>query len=254
MDFKTFAVEMALACGDNILMRRYGETFTIEWSARRIFRTEVDLESGRFMRAEIERVFPDHGIHSEEEADKAGASEYEWILDEVDGTLGFMTGINDLFSVNIALRRNKVIIVGVTYAPKRGELFVSELDKGATLNGVPMRVSDETELSHVMMGMDGGKDDRLSLMRVYAKLLVGDGIAADLKHGCASVPLALVASGKMHAYAAMQLQLEDMAPGVLHVREAGGTVTDIKGNKWNGQQSILAANPVLHAKLLERIR
>lgn len=258
MDFLTFAIQTARTAGDEILMRHYSEVQTLDWHTRTNFKTAVDDESDRFIRAEIERAFPAHGILSEETADKVTQSRYLWVVDPLDGTLPYTTGINDHFSVSIALLKDEVPIVGVVYAPGRGELYAAEDGDGAFLNDQPIRVSDETNLNHVIMGLDSGKEGkdfrRLELAGPYQKLLGPDGIAADLKHGCASVPLALVATGKLHAYAAMWLEPEDTAAAVVLIREAGGLVTTRQGlGRHFRDRSILAANPVLHSKLLERI-
>ncbi len=258
MDFRTFAIQTAKAAGE-ILMRRYGELHTLEWMTLTNFRTEVDLESGNFIRGEIERVFPDHDFYFEDVKAKTTGSKRRWIVDELDGTLPYATGINDHFSISIALLEDEVPILGVIYAPKRGELYVGERGQGAFLNDKPIRVSTETDVNHVLMGLDSGKEgkdfSRLELVGPYQKLLGKDGIACDLKHGCASVPLMLVASGRLHAYCAMWLEIEDTAAAEVILPEAGAIVTRLDGRKRRlGDRSILAANPVLHAKLLERIR
>lgn len=218
----------------------------------------MDDESDAFIRGEIERTFPDHGILSEELAPKITKSPYTWVYDPLDGTLPYASGINDHFSVSIALLEDGVPIVGVIYAPKRQELYVGERGKGATLNGTPIRVSTETDVNHVIMGLESGKEgkdfSRIELADPYRKLLGKDGIAADLKHGCASVPLCLVASGRLHAYAAMWLEVEDAAAAEVILPEAGAIVTTLDGRKRRlGDRSILAANPILHQKLLKRI-
>lgn len=259
MDFRTFAITTARQAGDEILMRHHGKVKTLDWHTRTNFKTAVDDESDAFIRAEIEREFPDHRIHSEEAAAKRTPSPYRWIVDPLDGTLPYTTGINDHFSVSIALEEDGEVIVGVVYAPKRGELYAAECGKGTFLNGSRVTVALEDNLNHVIMGLDSGKEGpnfrRLELAGPYEKLLGPDGIAADLKHGCASVPLCLVACARLHAYAAMWLELEDAAAAVLINREAGTRVTTFSGEEWGlGDRSILAANPVLHAKLLERIR
>lgn len=198
MNFCTFALQVARAAGE-ILMRRYGELHTLEWVTLTNFRTEVDRESDAFIRGEIEREYPEHGINSEESSAKVTRSKYLWIVDALDGTLPYATGINDHFSISIALLEDEVPILGVIYAPKRQELYVGERGKGAFLNDKPIRVSTETDANHVLMGLDSGKEgkgfSRLELVGPHQKLLGKDGIACDFKHGCASVPLCLVASG-----------------------------------------------------------
>ena len=254
MDFKTFAVGTALAAGQQILKRHYGRLHTLTWKEINNFKNEVDDESDRFIRQAIEREFPDHRILSEEMVPKETGSLFTWVVDPLDGTLPYTTGISDVFSVCIGLCDGLTPIVGVIFCPKRDELYVAERGQGATLNGQPIGVTAESKITHVLMGMDCGKPDRMELDRRCARLLVNDGIVAHLKHGCASVPLCLVASGRLHAYAALRLLPWDMAAAVVINRAAGARVTDIEGKEWKlGDSSILSANPELHAKILERI-
>lgn len=179
-------------------------------------------------------------------------------MDPLDGTLPYTTGINDHFSVSIAFENKGELTLGCIYAPKRGELYVAERGSGAFMNGKRITVSGETELNHVLMGLDSGKEgkdfSRLELVGPYQKLLGKDGIACDFKHGCSSVSLCLVASGRLHAYAAMWLETEDTAAAEVILPEAGAVVTTLDGRKRRpGDRSILAANPALHEKLLERL-
>lgn len=254
MDFRNFAIATAVGAGE-ILMRLYDMPQTREWHTRTNFKTMADDASNTFIRNRIELVFPEHGIYSEEGEEKITSSLYRWIVDALDGTLPFTTGINDHFAVSIALCENERPIVGVIFAPKRRELYVAEEGKGAFLNGHPIQISAETEINHTIMGLDSGKRDRLALEVIHHALLGEDGVSADLKHGCASVPLALVACGRLDAYAALSLEQEDKAAAIVIIREAGGRVTTLDGHEAKiSDRSILAANPVLHEKLLRRIR
>jgi myo-inositol-1(or 4)-monophosphatase len=103
-----------------------------------------------------------------------------------------------------------------------------------------------------MVGLDYGKHDRARMLPYQARLLAESGITYPVTYGCASVSLAFVASGKLHAYVALGLEPWDMAAAVVIIREAGGRVTTVDGKEWElGDRSVLAANPYLHKKLLK---
>lgn len=249
MDFTEFAVETARGAGE-ILMAHYGKMHHLDWKTLTNYKTQVDDESDLFIRGRIEGWFPDHQIISEEFDPKETHSEYMWVEDPLDGTLPYSTGANDNFSVNIALCRGRTPIVGVTWMPKRDQLFVAEAGKGATLNGKPIRVSSEEHPNHALIGGDLCRDVDPKYLVNYGRLLGKDGVVCQFAHGCASVPIALTAAGQIHGYWALKLLPWDMAAGVIINREAGARVTTITGKEWElGDPSILVANPVLHAKL-----
>lgn len=233
-------------------------------------KNEADAASGRYIRRMIGEFNPDHGIISEEMPDKAMASEYQWVVDELDGTIPFSTGISDHFSVCIALYRlvNGAWqpVLGVTHCPLRnrgeGETYYAEAGKGgAFMNHELLQCGNETNINRVRIGLDPGKEDpavpnrRLRLNEIERKLDGDGGVNCIMRHGCASVSIALVAAGRMQAYAATQLEPWDMAAGAVIAREAGARVTTLDGTKdWElGDDSILIANPVLHTKLLDML-
>lgn len=253
MDFKEFAVQTALGAG-KILMRHYGRRQRMSWKTLTNYKTAVDDESDLYIRREIKRKYPSHQIISEEFKPKKTGSKYMWVEDPLDGTLPYSTQANDNFSVNIALCRGLTPIVGVTWMPKRNQLFVAELGRGATLNGVRIRVSKEKNPNHALLGGDLCRDIDPKYLVNYGRLLGKNGVVCQFAHGCASVPIALTAAGQIHGYWALKLLPWDMAPGVIINREAGARVTTIEGKEWQlGDPSILTANPALHAKLLARL-
>lgn len=172
-------------------------------------------------------------------------------MDPLDGTLPYTFGISDHFSVSIALVKNTTPILGVIYAPKRKELYIAVQGHGAFCNGSRLRASTLNNLHQVMMGIDYGKLQRADILGYQKKLLAKEGVTATVSYGCATLPLSFVASGKLHGYCALKLEPWDMAAAVIINREAGAKVTNLNGTQWKlGDESILVANPKLHATLL----
>ncbi|MBI2045180.1 inositol monophosphatase [Candidatus Pacearchaeota archaeon] len=254
-DYLNFAIETAKQAG-KILLDNYGKIKNLEYNTRQHFTTRVDQESDELIRKRIKENFPDHNIYSEEDADLNKGHEFSWVIDPLDGTIPYVYGITDHFGVCIALVKNKIPIVGVIYAPKRDELYYAEKGKGAFCNNKPIKTSLEKTISHAIMGLDPGKETsyfkRAVLGRYMEKVYSPKGISCAVCSGCASVPLCLVASGKLHAYMALSLEPWDMAAAVVINMEAGAKVTNIHGKEWNIlDKSILVSNSILHEKLID---
>ncbi len=254
--YRDFAIKVAKEAGDNVLMKHYNEYHEQDWDARQHFKTKVDQESDELIRTRIKETYPKHNIYSEENKNLEKGSEFSWVVDPLDGTIGYTRKMNDYFSVNIAFAIGKEPVVGVTYAPKRKELYHAVKGEGAYCNDEIISPSLEENINHVMIGFDSDKETkkfkRAVLAQYIEKLLAPDGVACTFSSGCASVPLAMTADGHYDGYAALSLQPWDMAAGVVINREAGNIVTNINGKEWNlDEESILAANPKLHGKLLD---
>ena len=258
-NYLKFAVETALEAGNEILMENYGKMQELEWNAKQHFRTEVDRMSDMLIRKRIKENFPEHNIYSEENEGIDQSSEFSWVVDPLDGTIPYRYGITDHFSVCISLVKRKIPIVGVIYAPKRKELYYAEQGTGAFCDDKSISVSLEENVNRIIIGLDGGKETqtfkRATIAKYIEKVYSPEGITCFTASGCASVPLCLVASGKMHAYMALSLEPWDMAAAVIINREAGGKVTDINDKEWDiGDESIVAANFKLHKNLFSLLK
>src|SRR3989344_4632913 len=229
-----FATDVATQAGSLILDFRK-RRLDKEWTSARHFKTAADDASDDLMRKFIAERFPGYNILSEEGAPHMQGSPLTWVLDGVDGTIGYATGINDHYSVCVGLCENGVPIVGVVNAVGRGELYTAMKGNGAFLTKgtmcEPVSVSDFADVSKVLMGMDSGKENKNSDIPYLQRLKAADGVSCVMSHGCASVPMVLVASGAMQAYLATSLRPEDMAAAAPIIREAGGKVTNLAGDE-----------------------
>lgn len=243
-----FAIEVATRAGE-VISGFYDKRLDQSWTSRSHFKTAADDASEAIIREMIRVRYPGHNIWSEEGGRSDNNSAFTWVWDAIDGTIPMFFGISDHFCVCGALCKGTKPILGVANAVKRKEMYVGEIGVGAYCNGKPIRVSDETEISHVVIGIDSGKYSRDAHIPFLQKACGPGGTVTHLSGGCASVPLLLVASGVLHAYLATSLEQEDMAAATLIIREAGGRVTNLTGEEWKlGDQSILAANPILHKR------
>jgi myo-inositol-1(or 4)-monophosphatase len=213
--------------------------------------TEADHAAEKAIIDRIKKDYPDHFILSEESGESGSASEYKWIIDPIDGTVNFANGI-PICCVSIALEHNGKMIMGAVYNPNMDEFYFAERGYGATLNNKMIRVSDKNELakSCLVTGFPYTYlDEPNGPIQVFEKL-IRTGIPVR-RLGSAAIDLCWVAAGRFDGFYEHKLSAWDSAAGYLIVEEAGGKVTDFKGNKYSPYQPhLLATNGKIHDELL----
>jgi len=218
--------------------------------------TEVDHRSERYLLSEIGSRFSGHRIVSEESGEQNGQSEHAWFVDPLDGTVNYAHGV-PVFAVSIAYQYQGVVQLGVVYDPMRDELFSAQKGEGARLNGVPIRVSNTSLLNQGLLATGFAYDIRThseTNLDYFADFSIRcQGIR---RMGSAAIDLCYVAAGRYDGYWELRLNDWDVAAGGLIASEAGAYVTDIHGkaNYFSPSQSILAANPALHAQMVSVIQ
>jgi myo-inositol-1(or 4)-monophosphatase len=216
--------------------------------------TEADHASDKAIRSVIKSVFPDHGIVSEESAEKISESDYRWIIDPIDGTVNFANGI-PICCVSIGLEYKGEMLMGAVYNPNLEEFFFAEKGKGATLNGEKISVSSKIHLvtSCLVTGFPYTYLDQPNgPLEVFSKL-IKKGIPVR-RLGSAAIDLCWVAAGRFDGFYEHELHVWDSAAGYLMVEEAGGKVTNLKGEKYDPfQPGIIATNGQIHDELLKVI-
>jgi len=213
--------------------------------------TEADHASEKAILDVIKKEFPDHYILSEEAGEIIQDSNYKWIIDPIDGTVNFAHSI-PLCCVSIALEYNGEIVLGSVYNPLMNELFFAEKGKGATLNDKQIRVSKKQNVLNACL-VTGFPYTYLDVpngpLQIFEKL-IRKGIPVR-RLGSAATHLCWVAAGRFDGFYEHKLQAWDSAGGYLIVEEAGGKVTDFKGDKFSPYQPhILATNGEIHDEML----
>ena len=216
--------------------------------------TEADHAAERAIIEVIKNDFADHFILSEETGEIRTESEYKWIIDPIDGTVNFANGI-PLCCVSIGLEKAGQMILRAVYNPFMNELFFAERGKGATLNGNKIVVSDKDNLlsSCLVTGFPYQYLDTANgPLQIFDKLIRK---AIPVRRlGSAAIDLCWTAAGRFDGFYEHKLQAWDSAAGFLMVEEAGGKVTDLKGNPYSPYQpGIIATNGKIHASLLNVI-
>ena len=214
--------------------------------------TEADLASEKIIFETIKAEFPDHFILSEEAGEIKMDSEYKWIIDPIDGTINFANGI-PICCVSIGLERAGEVIMGAVYNPFMNEFFFAQRGFGATLNNKMIHVNQQPSLNkaclvtgfpYTYLNMPNGPLD------VFATL-IRKGIPVR-RLGSAAIDLCWVAAGRFDGFYEHKLQAWDSAAGFLMVEEAGGKVTDFKGDRYSlYQPQIIATNGKIHDALVK---
>jgi len=248
-----FAVELARRAGQ-VLREGFGRAHRVEHKGEIDLVTEVDRRSEALIVEEIRHRFPNHAILAEEGGGQGVGGKYRWIVDPLDGTTNFAHGY-PCISVCLALEYRGELTLGVVYDPLREELFAAERGGGACLNGRPIRVSALSDLSEALLATGFPYDVRRtgSNLELFARFIRR--AQAIRRDGSAALDLAYVACGRFDGFWEMKLKPWDLAAGMLLVSEAGGQVSDFRGEgKILERGEIVAANAVLHVQMLEVIR
>lgn len=223
------------------------------------FVTPADYAAERIIINRIAKKFPKDNILSEEagEITSLKSAETTWIIDPLDGTKNFASGI-PLFGTTIARKYKEEIVEAVIYNPMQDELFYAKKGKGAFLNGKRVRASQKKEAKHLMCGVSNVS--ARTNTRYYNRLKeIFYGLASGFRvYGSAVIDLSFVACGRMDAYILAGAFPWDIAAGGLIIQEAGGVITKLNGDKWepmaNNQQVLFSGNKILHKKILKIIK
>ena len=249
-----FIQDVAREAGDAVL-KRFGKDGIHYMKSEFRFDavTKADLLSEKMIISRIKRAFPEHGIISEERGAVQEGTKYVWIIDPIDGTLNFASGI-PMFGVMLCLVSDGDVKLSVIYLPAMKELYFAKAGKGAYLNGKKIRCSQRTKLHHSFgLGSTSVTQTRteLFLKRVFTAGAGGTYIQYGSFNSMSS-NACFVAAGRRDWIVPLVGSLWDFAPAYLLLKESGCKVTDTEGRKWRlGVQGFVAANPRLHKQLLK---
>ncbi|SHH78995.1 inositol monophosphatase family protein [Desulfofustis glycolicus] len=213
--------------------------------------TRFDQAVERYLVERIGERFPDHDIIGEEEGERLSGSEYCWIIDPIDGTTSFCYK-QPFYAVSIGLRRGTEMVAAGIYAPALEQLFLAERGGGAFLNDERLKVTscarfDEAVLATGFACLRSGLQHNNLVYLVELLPAIRD----IRRCGSAALDLAYVAAGKLDGFWELNLNLYDIAAGILLVTEAGGTVTDFYGGNAFPARGIVATNGLIDRQLLD---
>lgn len=251
------AVRAARSAG-NVIARACGQLDMVQKQQKGTndFVTNVDKEAEQAIVQVLKKSFPTHGIVGEEHGDYGNNdSEFQWIIDPLDGTTNFIKGIPH-FAVSIALKHQGKLDQAVVFDPLRGELFTASRGRGAQLNGTRIRVNNLPDMGGTILATGFPFKNKTHIPAHSAMLTGLLAEAADIRRtGSAALDLAYVAAGRFDGFFEIGLKPWDIAAGELIVREAGGLVCDfVGGNNHLRSGNVVAAAPKVLASMLKGIR
>jgi myo-inositol-1(or 4)-monophosphatase len=244
-------IEATLASG-KILQEYFQKSFTISnKEGINNLVTEVDHKSEKAIIEVITRDCPTHFILSEEAGAIEQNSEYKWIIDPIDGTVNYANGI-PICCVSIGIEKEGKMLMGAVYNPFINEFYFAEKNCGATLNDKKISVTSRTEVikSCLVTGFPYTYlDEENGPLQVFEKF-IRKGIPVR-RLGSAAIDLCWVAAGRFDGFYEHKLSAWDSAAGFIIVEEAGGKVTNLKGETYNPYQpGLVATNGLIHDEIV----
>jgi len=211
--------------------------------------SQADLAVEELIQNRLRARFPGDGFLGEETGrDELGSSECIWVVDPIDGTQPFVSGLGS-WCVSIGLVVAGAIEMGFVAAPARGELFIGGRGRRATLNGKPISVSGAASLTEGLLGV--GYSPRVpaaEYLPFFERMLREGGVY--YRDGSGALSLCYAACGRLIGMVELKMNSWDCVGAFAVVEAAGGQINDFLGNDglWNGNR-VIAGPPRLYAKL-----
>ena len=224
-----------------ILIKDFGEIEKLQVSKKgpKDFVTNSDLKTEKIIIDELKKAKPNYSILSEEKGIENNKDENNtWIIDPIDGTINYLHGIPH-FAISIALKSYDQIIAGLIYDPIKDEMFYAEKNNGAYFNNQRIKVSKKNKIEDCLF-VAGSK------INYDNELLIRNS-------GCAALDMAYVASGRYDGYFQKNINLWDIAAGIIIVEEAGGILNEINLSNINGLK-IIASNNSINNELVQKLK
>ena len=224
-----------------ILIRDFGEIEKLQISVKgpSDFVSSADTKAEKIIISELMKTKKNYSILSEEDGSKINTdSKNVWIIDPIDGTTNFLHGVPH-FAISIALKSDNEIVSGVIYDPIKDEMFYAEKNNGAFFNNQRIKVSKKKDIEGCLFGTGGKKKVEVDLIT--------------RKSGSAALDMAYVAAGRYDGYFQNNLNLWDIAAGIIIVKEAGGIINEINLSE-NDNIKIRASSTAINEKMLKKLQ
>ena len=226
------------------LIRDFGEVEKLQVSVKGPldFVSNADTKAEKIIIEELSKARKNYSILSEEDGSKIGKDKNNiWIIDPIDGTTNYLHGVPH-FSISIALKSNNEIISGVIYDPIKDEMFYAEKNNGAYYNNQRIRVSKKKKLEDCLFATGGNISEK---NKTNTNIIIR-------RSGSAALDMAYVAAGRFDGYFQKNLNIWDIAAGIIIIKEAGGIINEIDLSK-NNNIKVLASNSSINDKLVKNL-
>ena len=223
-----------------MLIRDFGELEKLQVSSKgpSDFVTSSDKNVEKIIIEELTKSRKKFSVLSEEIGElKNSDKDNYWIIDPIDGTVNFLHGIPH-FAISIALMSNKEIVSGLIFDPIKNEMFYAEKNNGAYFNNQRIRVSKKKNLDECLFAT-GTKSENINSLNIR-------------KTGCAALDMAYVGAGRYDGCFQKNLNIWDIAAGIIIIKEAGGKINDIDYSS-SEVIKVLAGSNSIYDKMLENL-
>jgi myo-inositol-1(or 4)-monophosphatase len=225
------ALDLALTAAretGKILRDKLFEPRAIQSKGPRDLVTDADFAAHEYLFDTLRAHFPDCALVSEEAAPYQPDREYAWIFDPLDGTTNYARRYPS-FAVSLALARGAQVELGVVYDPLRDDTFWAQRGRGAFVNDARVTVSQTDSMERAVIGMEWARQTELRerSAELLARLIAR--VHTARTSGSAALSLCYVAAGWLDLYFHLSLKPWDVAAGYLMIAEAGGCITDLRG-------------------------
>ena len=229
------------------------DRLTVRVKRENDFVSEVDQAAEQAIIETLLEAYPKHAILAEESG-VTGESEYQWVIDPLDGTTNFLHGFPQ-YAVSIALLHRGQLSQAVIYDPVRNDLYTASRGRGAYLNDRRIRVSRRDKLHEALIGTGFPYRDFTHLDTYTAMFRDLVQKTSGLRRpGSAALDLAWLAAGNTDGFFEIGLNPWDIAAGCLLILEAGGLVSDFAGEEnYLRSGNVVAGNPKVFVQLLQPI-
>ena len=240
------AVKAAKSAAE-LILSAYEHPKIVDYKGRADLVTKTDTESEQCICKIIHEEFPDHGILAEESGSSLPESNFQWIIDPLDGTTNFVHNYPS-FSVSIGVFYNLKPIVACIIELPVNHVYTAVKDQGAYCDDSIISVSTVKELGKSLLVTGFGYElselweRNMILFKRLTKITQGV-----RRIGSAAVDLCHVACGKVDGFWEYELHPWDTAAGILIVEEAGGNVSQMDGSAYSiFDNQILTSNSLIH--------
>ncbi len=236
---------MIKACekASKIIIRDFGEIENLQVSKKgpRDFVTKTDNKVEKILIEELSKSKKNYSFITEETGEIINSNkDIFWIIDPIDGTINFLHGIPH-FAISIALRVKGILKFALIYDPIKDEMFYAEKNNGAYFNNQRVRVSKKNEVDECLFSSNNN-GVKFATPNLNMR-----------NSGCAALDLAYVGVGRLDGVFYNNINIWDIAAGILIIEEAGGKVTGINSDSLDNI-NIRAANDNIFSKMLEIIQ
>ena len=218
--------------------------------------TEVDKKCETRIIEIINNHFPEHNLLGEEGGNLEKKSDYVWIVDPIDGTVNYAHAV-PIFCVSIALEIKGEIVLGVVHSAMTREKFWAQKGNGAYLNDKRISVSDVEYLKDGLLvtGFPYGSKDNMDHCIDHFVNFIRLGLPIR-RLGSAAMDICYIACGRFDGFWEVSLNAWDVAAGYLILNEAGGKLTDFKGNDYSiyGKQILATNGRNIHNEMMEVLK